>query len=305
MFPAGFNLCKKEESKVTNNSKCQEKKLKCGIKRKVKEEEKEKDENSDSEFDTEDQKWSNSRMNIKSFKVKEESSIHYKSMNKPQILQTDSLLHKSLSREQFYILAGIEESGDEWSKNEDEQLFELLFSLKTDWNSISRFIKHRSAESIHNHYINTLKWAAYEMKKDYDFKLNKLSKLFPQNELYIENPITECEDKLETLLPVAAYLLNINWSVNQESSISNQMQIIDEKERTWKICKQNASKIKDNSIQKIQNSISNPFVQKSLNQKNREISKFKFNSGIDSDEDSSEYSNCSETSDFNLLLNIK
>ena len=153
MFPEGVEPYLKEESKIWTVKKSKEKIVRAGAKRKVKMEDKESDE---------EEEFKQNKEKIQKFK--EEDNCKKQKLKSKDKVQ----MQKSLTRDQFFIISDWEDVGESWSKDEENKLFELCSVLHNDWKSISKFMQGRTPESIHDHYINTLRWAAYEYKVDCD-----------------------------------------------------------------------------------------------------------------------------------------
>ena len=215
--------------------------------------------------------------------------------------KTTSILSKSVTKEQFLTLAGIEETDSLWTKLEEEQLIELYKAVGNDWASIEKFIKQHSAESIKIHLMNILRWAAYEYKTDYDWNLKKLTKIFTNHdELYIQNPLTENDENLQKLIEVACYLLNIEFNIKDETCASNSVNEKDKLRDIWK------RKVTEKRDSKRRNSFKNPLFKSSEENSNEiiesTINKFKWKGKINNEWSESPCN--SDSSEIDLLLNL-
>ena len=292
MFPEGIEKYQTEESKRREVKKWSEMRSK----RKIKAEHKESEASEEYEEKTKNKFNANKITN-----VKEENTFKEHKTNN----DLNALKQKSLSRREFFAIAGIEDKGKEWSKAEDEKLFKLSNTLNKDWKSISKFIQGRAQGSIYEHYINTLRWSAYEYKVDWDMKINKLSKLFPNHhELYVIDCISLNNHKLESFVPIALHLLNITQTVKNEI-IDIENENFDVKVKNKEYLRKEKDENTINLLESKSDKFANSFMQRvefgKVESNAIEKPKFKFISN----QDESECSNCSESSGLNFLLKPK
>ena len=299
LFPEGYTLAKKEESKhslpkeITSAAKPKGR-------RKIKEEMKNCEDNDSSDHIPIVKNEPNKRKNKC---IKQENHLPSDKVSNPYSIP-QNFPSKTMTKDQFLVLAGIEESDSSWTKIEDEQLLELYKALGNDWDSIQKFMKAHTSESIQLHLLNILRWTAYEYKSDFDWDRRILSKQFPNhNELYMQNPLTESEENLRNLLEVACYLLNLNLCTKSESI--SQTSSINEKDKLRDVCMRKVISARQSNSKN--QSFNNPLLQSENKDSQNEVKNTvnKFNWKENKGDDDSDLSSDSDNSGLNLLLNLK
>ena len=99
----------------------------------------------------------------------------------------------------------------QWTKNEEQQLLELIKVLGPNWCSISKFLTHKPTDEISNHCYNLLKWTGYMIS--INIEANDVSlkeKLNNANVKFVEimNPLKSDKEELLELVDAALYLVN-------------------------------------------------------------------------------------------------